>query len=400
MTVTLADIQAAADRIRGHVERTPCRLSRRLSEATGAEVWVKFENLHYTSSFKERGARNALEQLSPEERARGVVTASAGNHASALARHASLLGAPCTIVMPVGTPSVKVEKSEGLGATVVIHGSGYEESVARAREIEAAEGRVFVHGFDNAAIVAGAGTCAVEMLQNAPDLDDLVVPIGGAGLIAGCAVAAKALKPGIRVVGVEAAMYPSFLARREGRTVECGGPTLAEGIAIKKIGDIPFEVADPLIDDILIVDEPDFEEAVAMFATVEKTVAEGAGAGGLAALLRHPERFAGRKVGVILCGGNIDTRLLASVLNRELVRERRLVTFRIVHDDRPGMLAAMTAAIAQAGGNIVDVVHNRLALQIPAKSTEYLIQIETRGAEHDEAIASALRSKGYALETS
>lgn len=396
--VSFSDVQDAAERIRGKVARTPARVSERLSELTGAEVTVKYENLHYTSSFKERGARNALELLDPDARARGVVTASAGNHASALARHAALLGLPCTIAMPVGTPFVKIERSRQLGATVVIEGAGYEDAVAHARGIAEADGRVYVHGFDDPAIVAGAGTCALEFLKDAPDLDDLLVPIGGGGLIAGCAVAAKALRPKIRVVGVEAAMYPSWLARREGRERPCGGPTLAEGIAIKTIGEVPFVAADALIDDILLCEEGDFEQAVALFATLDKSVAEGAGAGGLAAMLRHPERFRGRKVGVVLCGGNIDARLLANVLNRELVREGRMVTFRIRHDDRPGMLAAMTAVIAEAGGNIVDVVHNRLALQVPAKSTEYLFQVETRGPEHDEALAAALKEKGYALD--
>lgn len=395
--VSFSDVQAAADRIRGKVARTPARYSERLSEHTGAEVFVKYENLHYTSSFKERGARNALELLDPEHRAAGVVTASAGNHASALARHAAALKLPCTIVMPVGTPLVKTERSRALGAEVVVEGAGYEDAVAHARAIAEAKGRVYVHGFDDPAIVAGAGTCALEFLEEAPELDDLVVPIGGGGLIAGCAIAAKAMRPEIRVVGAEASLYPSWLARREGRERPCGGPTLAEGIAIKRIGEVPFAAADALIDEILLCEEEDFEQAVALFALLDKTVAEGAGAGGLAAMLRWPERFRGRRVGLVLCGGNIDTRLLADVLNRELVREGRLVTFRITHDDRPGMLAAMTRVIADNGGNIVDVVHNRLALQIPAKSTEYLFQVETRGPEHDEALAAALREKGYAL---
>ena len=397
MSVTFADIQAAAERIRGHVDRTPTRYSRKLSELTGAEVWLKFENLHYTSSFKERGACNRLSQLSPEERKRGVVAASAGNHASALAYHGSRLGIPVTIVMPEGTPFVKIEKTERYGGKVVIKGQEFTEATNHAKVLQAEHDYIFVSAFDDEGIVTGQGTCGLEFLEDAPELDALIIPIGGGGLIAGCAIAAKALKPDIRIFGVEAAMYPSFTARRAGQPPKCGGQTIAEGIAIKAVGEIPFALADPLVEEVMVVDEPDFERAVAFYATIEKTVVEGAGAGGLAALLRYPERFKGMKVGLVVCGGNIDPRILAVVLNRELVREHRLVIFRIIGDDRPGMMAGMTAVIGRCGGNIIDIHHNRLALDVPVKGAEYDIQVETRDDAHAEEIGRALEEKGYVL---
>ena len=398
MSVTFADIQAAAQRIDGHVDRTPTRYSRKLSERTGAEVWLKFENLHYTSSFKERGACNRLSQMTPQERKRGVVAASAGNHASALAYHGSRLGIPVTIVMPEGTPFVKIEKTERYGGKVVIKGADFTEATNHARKLQAEHDYIFVSAFDDEGIVTGQGTCGLEFLQDVPDLDALVIPIGGGGLIAGSAIAAKALKPDIRVFGVEAAMSPSFTARRAGEPPKCGGQTVAEGIAIKAVGDIPFALGDPLIEDVLVVDEADFEQAVALYANIEKTVVEGAGAGGLAALLRYPERFKGLKVGLVVCGGNIDPRILSMILSREMVREHRLVTFRIVGDDRPGMMAGMTAVIGKLGGNIIDIHHNRLALDIPVKGAEYDIQVETRDDDHAEEIGKALEKKGYVLK--
>jgi threonine dehydratase len=397
-SLSLADIQAAAERIKGFVDRTPCRYSRQLSQLTGAEVWVKFENLQFTASFKERGARNRLAQLTAEERKRGVVAASAGNHASALAYHGRLLGVPVTIVMPEGTPFVKIDKTRGFGAQMVIEGAGFDDATAHALKLRDEHGYIFISAFNDLGIVTGQGTCGLEMLQDVPELDAVLVPIGGGGLIAGVATAAKAMKPGIGVYGVEAAMYPSFLARRRGEKAKCGGQTIAEGIAIKDVGDIPFAIADPLVDDIFVVDESDFEQAVAFYATVEKTVAEGAGAGGLAALLRYPDRFKGVKVGLVLAGGNIDSRMLASVLYREMVREHRMVMFRVYADDRPGVLAAMASVIAGVGGNILDVVHNRLALEVPAKGAEYDIMVETRGEQHAADIGRALVEKGYALK--
>lgn len=397
MTVTFDDILAARERIAGQVDRTPVRYSRKLSQLTGAEVWVKFDNLHFTGSFKERGALNRLLQLTPDERRRGVVAASAGNHAQALAYHGARLGVPVTIVMPEGTPFVKADGTRAHGATVVIKGADFSGSTVEAHRFRDEEGMVFISAFDDAGIVAGQGVCGLEFMEDAPDLDVLIVPIGGGGLIAGTAIAAKRLKPSIRIFGVEAAMYPSFSARRRGETAKCGGQTIAEGIAIKAVGDIPFALADPLVEDVLVVDEADFEKGVAFLATLEKTVAEGAGAGGLAALLAYPEKFRGLKVGIELTGGNIDSRMLAVVLNRELVREKRLVVYRILGDDRPGMLSKMSAVIGGLGGNIIDVVHNRLALDVPAKGAEFDIMVETRGEAHADEIRRGLEEAGYEL---
>ncbi len=397
MAVTVADIQAAAQRIQGHIVATPCAFSQRLSAMTGVKLWVKAENQQFTSAFKERGALNKLLLLSDAERARGVFAASAGNHAQGLAYHAQRLGIPVTIVMPVGTPFVKVDKTRSFGATIVIEGATYEESSARAQALCAEAGGIYVHPFDDEQVLTGQGTVAIEMLAQVPELDTLVVPIGGGGLIAGMAIAAKAIKPKIKIIGVEAAMFPSFAARRKHQALPAGGSTIAEGIAVKSVGDITFALADPLVDDVLIIDEADFERAIAAFANVEKTVAEGAGAAGLAAVMRYPERFAGQNVGLVLCGGNIDLRLLASVLQRELVREKRLVTYRILGDDRPGMLSQMADIIAAHGGNIVDVAHNRLVLDVPAKGAEFDIMVETQGPRHAFDISEALRSTGYAL---
>jgi threonine dehydratase len=397
MTVTFDDILAARDRIAGQVDRTPVRHSRRLSQLTGAEVWVKFDNLHFTGSFKERGALNRLLSLTPDERKRGVVAASAGNHAQALAYHGARLGVPVTIVMPEGTPFTKADGTRAHGATVVIKGLDFTGSTEEAHRLRDEEGFVFVSAFDDEGIVTGQGVCAVEFLEDAPDLDCLIIPIGGGGLIAGCSVAAKAMKPDIRIFGVEAAMYPSFSARRRGEVAKCGGQTIAEGIAIKAVGDIPFAIADPLVEDVLVCQEADFETAVAYYATLEKTVAEGAGAGGLAALLAYPDKFRGMKVGLVLCGGNIDARMLAVVLNRELVREKKMIVYRILGDDRPGMLSKMSAVIGGLGGNIIDVVHNRLALDVPAKGAEFDIMVETRGAAHADEIRRGLEEAGYEL---
>ena len=397
MTVTFDDILAARDRIAGQVDRTPVRHSRRLSQLTGAEVWVKFDNLHFTGSFKERGALNRLLSLTPDERKRGVVAASAGNHAQALAYHGARLGVPVTIVMPEGTPFTKADGTRAHGATVVIKGLDFTGSTEEAHRLRDEEGFVFVSAFDDEGIVTGQGVCAVEFLEDAPDLEALLIPIGGGGLIAGCSVAAKAMKPDIRIFGVEAAMYPSFSARRRGEVAKCGGQTIAEGIAIKAVGDIPFAIAEPLVEDVLVCQEADFETAVAYYATLEKTVAEGAGAGGLAALLAYPDRFRGMKVGLVLCGGNIDARMLAVVLNRELVREKKMIVYRILGDDRPGMLSKMSAVIGGLGGNIIDVVHNRLALDVPAKGAEFDIMVETRGAAHADEIRRGLEEAGYEL---
>ncbi|MBA3810193.1 MAG: threonine ammonia-lyase [Caulobacteraceae bacterium] len=395
MTLDLADIRAAAGRIAGHVERTPCRWSRTLSQITGAEVWVKFENHQFTASFKERGALNKLSQLTDAEKTRGVIAASAGNHAQGLAYHGERLGIPVTIVMPVGTPHVKVQQTRDFGATVVIEGDGYDTACERAMALQEERGLVFVHAFDDRDIMAGQGTIALEMLEDAPDLEVLPVPIGGGGLISGVATAAKAIKPDIEVIGVEAAMYPSFTGRMRGLNAPIGGQTIAEGIAVKGVGQLTYGVAMPLISDVLLLEEPFFERAVALYCNVEKTVTEGAGAAALAALLAYPERFRHRKCGLIITGGNIDPRLLASVLTREMVRAQRLVSLRIVGADLPGMLATMSATIGDLGGNIIEVAHNRLALDVPAKGAEFDIMIETRDAQHTQEIMDALREGGY-----
>ncbi|MDV6332106.1 threonine ammonia-lyase [Asticcacaulis sp. 201] len=397
MTVTFQDIEAAAERIKGHVVRTPCTFSQRLSTAYRTKLWLKSENQQYTSAFKERGALNKLLQLSDAEKQRGVFAASAGNHAQGLAYHAKRLDIPATIVMPVGTPFVKVEKTLGYGAEVVIDGANYDEASAIAQKLCEDKGGVYVHPFNDEQVLTGQGTLVIEMLQDVPELDVLLVPIGGGGLIAGAAIAAKAIKPWIKVIGVEAAMFPSFTARRRDMPLPMGGSTIAEGIAVKAVGDLTFALANPLVDDILVIDESDFERGIAALANIEKTVTEGAGAAGLAAVMRFPERFEGLNVGLILCGGNIDLRLLASVLQRELVREKRLVTYRILGDDRPGMLSRMADVIADKGGNIVDVAHNRLVLDVPAKGAEFDIMVETQGPRHAFEISEALRSTGYAL---
>jgi len=395
MTLTLSDIKDAAARIAGHVERTPCRYSRTLSQITGAEVWVKFENLQFSASYKERGALNRLSRLTQEERGRGVIAASAGNHAQGLAYHGDRLGVPVTIVMPRGTPYVKVQQTRDFGAEVVIDGDGYDSAYEHALKLRDERGLVFVHPFDDFDVMAGQGTLALEMLEDAPDLEVLPVPIGGGGLISGVATAAKAIKPDIHIIGVEPAMYPSFTARMRGLNAPSGGQTIAEGIAVKGVGELTYAVARPLIDDVLLLEEPFFERAIALYCNVEKTVTEGAGAASLAALLAYPERFRGKKCGLIITGGNIDPRLLASVLTRELVRAQRLVSLRIVGDDRPGLLATVSAAIGALGGNILEVAHNRLALDVPAKGAEFDLMIETRDAQHTQEIMDALRDRGY-----
>lgn len=390
--VTFEDVKAAADRLKGQIERTPCRYSRTLSEITGAQVWVKFENLQFTAAYKERGALNRLSTLNNRN---GVVAASAGNHAQALAYHGARLGVPVTIVMPKATPFVKVEHTRGHGANVILVGDSYDEAQATAHRLEAEEGLTYVSAFEDEGVIAGQGTVALEMLEDVPDLEVLPIPIGGGGLIAGCSVAAKAMKPDIRIIGVEAAMYPSFTAKMRGMPAHCGGQTIAEGIAVKQVGELNYAIARPYIEDVLLLEEPYLERAIALYCTVEKTVAEGAGAAALAALLAYPERFRGKKVGLILCGGNIDARLLASVLTRELIRARRLTSLRIVGDDRPGLLALISNVIGDLGGNIIEVAHNRLSLDVPAKGAEFDIMVETRDAQHTEEIVQALRERGY-----
>ncbi len=394
-TVTLADVQAAAKVLEGQVNHTPIEYSRTLSAITGAQVWIKFENRQFTAAFKERGALNKLSKLTETEKRRGVIAASAGNHAQGLAYHARRLGIPATIVMPVTTPFNKVEHTRDHGARVILEGSTFDEAKDYALKFGVTENLTFVHPFDDADIIAGQGTIALEMLADQPGLDTLVVPIGGGGLIAGIAVAAKALKPDIKIIGVEAAMYPAMHATLRGKTPKMGGATIAEGIAVKDVGQITRRIAKDLVDDVVLVEEEHLERAITLFVEVEKTIAEGAGAAGLAALLAHPSRFYGRNVGIVLCGGNIDTRLLASVLTRALVRENRLARIRIVGDDRPGLLALVSTIIGNNGANIMEVAHNRIALDVPAKGAEFDILMETRDSQHTQEVIDALTQAGY-----
>jgi threonine dehydratase len=395
---TLDDIRAAAERIKGAVIRTPMMKSRTLSEIADAEIWLKFENLQFTAAYKERGALNKLLQLDEAERKRGVVAASAGNHAQAVAYHGRRLGIPVTIVMPVSTPMIKVTQTEGHGAHVVLHGERFDDAHAHARELEDKDGYVFVHPFDDVAVMAGAGTVALEMLEDAPDLDTLVIPIGGGGLISGVATAAKALKPGIKVVGVEAELYPSMKNVVEAGHGAIGGDTLAEGIAVKEPGQLTRKIIAELVDRIDLVGEKDIEHAVAMLVAIEKSVVEGAGAAGLAAILAQPERFRGRKIGTTLCGGNIDTHLLANVLVRELVRCGRIARLRIAAQDRPGALAAITAKFYEAGVNIIETNHHRIFTRLPAKDTVIEVECEARDAQAIDTLVKHLEGAGFDVE--
>jgi threonine dehydratase len=396
--VTIENIRSAAARLAGRVARTPTRHSTALSKATGAEVWVKYENQQVIGAFKERGALNKLMALTPQEKARGVIAASAGNHAQAVAHHAQALGVPTTIVMPRDTPNVKVEQTRARGAMIVLEGDTFDDAYAHALKLRDERDLVFVHPFNDVDVIIGQGTAALEMLEDAPDLDVLVVPIGGGGLIAGMAIAAKAIKPAIRIVGVEAAMYPSFDAKAKGKSVRAGGQTIAEGIAVKQVGDIPFALARHLIDEILLVEESGFEQAIALYIGAEKTVAEGAGAASLAALIKAPDKFRAAKVGLMLSGGNIDTRLLASVLERSLVREGRIAVLRFIGDDRPGILGTVARIIGDKGGNILQVEHHRMTLDAPVKGVEFDIEIEARDAQHTADIVQALTDAGYAAQ--
>ncbi|KRB82554.1 threonine dehydratase [Sphingomonas sp. Root710] len=393
--VTIDDIRAAHARISPSIVRTPVLKSRTLSEITGANIWLKFENLQFTAAYKERGALNKLLLLTDEQRARGVIAASAGNHAQGLAYHGKRLGIPVTIVMPKMTPTVKVQQTEGHGARVILSGESFDDAYEAARALEAKEGLTFVHPFDDPDVIAGQGTVTLEMLEDAPEIDTLVVPIGGGGLISGAAVAARAAGKPMQVFGVQAELYPSMYAKMKGLMLPCDGDTLAEGIAVKQPGVLTAEIVRALVDDIVLVAERDLETAVSMLLQIEKTVAEGAGAAGLAALLAHPQKFRGRNVGVILCGGNIDTRLLANVLLRDLARLGRLARLRVRLQDRPGALFHVARVFDEQQVNIVEVYHQRVFTTLPAKGLIAEIECETRGAEHLERLLKALRAEGY-----
>ena len=392
--VSLADVREAAKRIAGAVERTPCLHSQTLSRLTGAEVFLKFENLQFTASFKERGALNRLLLLSDAERKRGVIAMSAGNHAQGVAYHAARLGIRSVIVMPKGTPNTKVKNTQVHGAEVVLEGDSLSEAASQAHARAAREGLTFIHPYDDPAIIAGQGTIALEMLEDVPELEMLVVPIGGGGLISGIATAAKALRSDLRVFGVESRSYRAMHQRLHGQPVEVGGDTIAEGLAVRDVGELTLEIVRRLVDDVLIVEEATIERAVVALIEIEKTVAEGAGAAGLAALLEHPAPFRGRRVGIPLCGGNIDTRVLAAVLMRGLVRDGRLVRLRVTMPDVSGSLAKVATLIGEAGGNIVEVQHQRLFGTASVKSPEVEFLVETRDRAHSDAIVAALEAKG------
>ena len=394
MTVTFASITAAAEKLRGQIVRTPTFAAPALSALTGADIFVKYENMQATGSFKDRGAYIKLAALSAAERRRGVIAMSAGNHAQAVAYHARRLGIPATIVMPVTTPHVKVAKTRAHGAEVVLHGETLADSQTRVEALIAERNLVLVHPYDDADVIAGQGTIALEMLADTSGLDALLVPVGGGGMIAGMALVAKTINPKIEVIGVEAALYPSFWNALGRGALPIGGPTLAEGIAVKNVGKLTLEIVRVHVDDLILVDESALERAVNAFATLQRVMAEGAGAAGLAAILTEPRRFAGRRVGVVLCGGNIDARLLASIMVREQEREGRITHLRITAQDRPGLLGLISTELGALGANILEVSHRRMMLDVPAKGITIDVSIETRGQEHADAVLAALAAKG------
>jgi threonine dehydratase len=391
----LTDIEAAAERLSGQVLDTPCVESRTLSQLVGCRVFLKFENLQYTASFKERGACNKLAQLSDEERARGVVAMSAGNHAQGVAYHAQRLGLRAVIVMPRFTPGVKVERTRGFGAEVVLHGDSLEASRAHAYELAEREGLVFVHPYDDEAIVAGQGTVALEMLREQPELDTLVIAIGGGGLISGMATAAKAIKPGIQLIGVQTQRFPAMYNAIKGTDLPQGTSTIAEGIAVGTPGVVTQTIIRERVDDLLLVDEGDIEQAIVMLLEIEKTLVEGAGAAGLAALIKYPERFKGQNVGLVLCGGNIDPLLLASIIERGMVRAGRLARIQVNARDVPGILARITTIVADAGANVDEVHHQRAFTLLAAQNVAIEMVLQTRGREHVVEVIRALQSQGF-----
>ncbi|MBC2668301.1 threonine ammonia-lyase [Novosphingobium piscinae] len=393
--LTLADVQAAAARIAGKVVRTPTLHSRTLSAIAGCDIWLKFENLQFTAAYKERGALNALLQLTDDQRRRGVIAASAGNHAQGLSYHGTRLGLPVTIVMPRTTPTVKVMQTEAVGGTVVLEGETFDEAYAHARRLEQELGLAFVHPFDEPAVAAGQGTVALEMLEDAPELDMLVIPVGGGGLATGMSTAARGLKPGIGLIGVEAELFPSMYNLLKGTQYPLGGDTLAEGIAVQEPGRFTSRILAELLDDFLLVRESEMESALALLLQIEKTVVEGAGAAGLAAVLANRDRFAGRKVGIVLTGGNIDTRLLANVLLRDLARSGRLARLRLTLQDRPGALFKVMEEFNAHNINIIEIWHQRIFTHLPAKGLITDIECEARDREQLEALVAALRAKGY-----
>jgi len=396
VSITLAAINEARLTIAGRILRTPMLPAPPLSALTGATVYVKYENLQVTNSFKERGALTKLAALSQDERRRGVIAMSAGNHAQAVAYHAARLSVPATIVMPEPTPFVKIAVTRAYGAEVVLDGETISEAQARAETIAAERQLVWVHPYDDPHVIAGQGTVALEMLEDVAGLDMLVVPIGGGGLIAGMAIAAKSVKSALDIVGVECALYPSMWNAINGGNQPLGGPTLAEGIAVKNAGELTRAVVRELVSDIVLVDEVNLERAVNAYLTLQKTMAEGAGAAGLAAMLAEPDRFRGKTVGLVLSGGNIDPRILATIMVRELERDDRIVSYRLTIPDRPGVLGVIATRLGTLGANILEVDHRRLFLDVPAKGARLDVTVETRDRAHADAIFAALESDGYA----
>ncbi len=400
--VTIEDLEAADRLIEGGIVRTPCRRSETLSAITGAEVWVKFENLQFTGSFKDRGSLRRLLDLDADERARGVIALSAGNHAQGVAHHAARLGVPATIVMPGTTPYAKVRNTRALGAEVVQAGADLAACVAVTEALLAERGLTLVHPFDDPLIIAGQGTCGLEIARQAGELDAVVVPVGGGGLAAGMGVALAARRPGCEVIGVQTRRYDAAVRRRHPEVSAEGepasGPTLADGIAVKQPGVLNAQIIDACISDLISVEETSIERAIALYVDIEKTVAEGAGAASLAALIEHRDRFAGRRVCVVLSGGSIDARLLASVLLRDLVRAGRLTRLRVEADDVPGSLAGVTRTVSDHGADVVEVSHHRLLTDVPARRVDLELVVETRDAEHTAALVEALRSAGNGVD--
>jgi threonine dehydratase len=398
MSVTVEDVLQANEIMDGAIVRTPLLASLNLSQMTGAEVFVKLENLQVTNSFKDRGALVKLASLSADERARGVIAMSAGNHAQAVAYHARRLGIPATIVMPETTPFTKVERTKAHGAEIVLAGETLAETQLTMERLIEERKLVLVHPYDDDRIIAGQGTVAVEMLKEQPDLDVLIVPVGGGGLISGVAIAARAIRPGIRIIGVETELYPSMYAALRGEEMRCGGATLAEGIAVKNVGKATLAYCRDLVDEVRLVSETGIEQAINAFVLHHRVVAEGAGAAGLAALLADRHAFAGKKVGLVLSGGNIDPRMLASLIYRELKRERRIVSLRIEIDDRPGVLGTIAGLIGRNGANILEVWHRRMFLDVPAKRADLEVMIETRDSAHAEQVVRAIQAEGFVTE--
>ncbi len=392
--VTFQDIKDAHARIADGIIATPCLPAQTLSEIFGCEVWLKFENLQFTASFKERGALNKLLQLNADERQRGVIAMSAGNHAQGVAYHSHRLGIPATIVMPKGTPFVKVRNTQAHHATVVLAGDSLSDAAVVAQSLRSEKNLVFVHPYDDAAIIAGQGTIGLEMLATVPALDTLIVPVGGGGMIAGIAVAARGVNPAVEIIGVQSEQYSAMQQRLAGEDVAVGGETIAEGIAVRDTGALPLAIAREHVRDVLRVSEEMIERAIVMLLEIEKTVAEGAGAAGVAALIGHRQRFVGKKVGIVICGGNIDTRLLASILLRGLKRDGRLVRVRARIPDVAGSLAKLLTLVGDTGANLIDVFHQRVFSHVSAKRTEVELTLETRDRAHVGTVLETLAQHG------